>query len=32
MVCLQKKRPNVFSFEISEFFGANDLFNKDDVQ
>jgi hypothetical protein len=31
-VLLAKKRPNVFSFEISNFFGANDPFKKDDVQ
>jgi hypothetical protein len=27
-----KKRPNVFSFEILELFGANNPFKKDDVQ
>jgi hypothetical protein len=31
-VLLVKKRPNVFSFEISNVFGANDPFKKDDVQ
>ncbi len=31
-VLLAKKRHNVFSFEISEFFGANDPFKKDDKQ